>query len=58
MKRRNRHGKSGSPIAQGSKFERWFAARTNPPSRGMCSSPVAFGRKSSFITGSEAMPTT
>ena len=51
MKRRKRRGKRGIPSGQGSKFDQWFAARTNPPSLGRFSTPDARSRKSALTKG-------
>ena len=50
MKRRKRRGKSGTPSGHGSKFDQWFAARTQPPS-GTFSRPVERRRKTTFSDG-------
>jgi hypothetical protein len=58
MKRRKRRGKSGTPSGQGSKFDQWFAARTNPPSRGRFPLPEARSRNTVLSTGQLSAPTT
>ena len=44
MKRRFRRGKRGIPSGQGSKFELWFAASTQPPLAGTFSAPRDWSR--------------
>ena len=57
MKRKKRRGKSGIASGQGSKFDQWFAASTNPPVAGRCSTPVARCRKTTLTTGQLTAPT-
>src|SRR3954471_14551254 len=55
MKRSQRRGSSGIPSGHGSKFDRWFAARTKPPS-GSRSTPRASSRSTPRTTGDETVP--
>src|SRR3954452_4168400 len=52
MKRSQRRGNSGIASGHGSKFDRWFAARTKPPC-GRRSRPRASSRKRPFTTGDD-----